>query len=337
MEVGMGRVVAATCVTASVFFAHALPAGAVAGFGDVAADEFYSSAIQWMVDGEITSGTAPGCFEPGQATSRAEIAAFIHRFHGEPPGGYEPFADVNTGDWFRAPVAWMVGEGITTGTSPTTFDPYRYVTRGELAAFLYRAEGSPTVALSGDFSDVAPGAFYAAPVSWMVGEGITTGTTPTTFEPSRYVTRGEVATFLYRVAGEPPVSLTPGGSCQEAGEANELAAAEAMSFALLNELRASVGVGPVVRTQAMDEFAGDWSETMDLSGEFQHSGGPYAENIAWWSASGATPEEAADVLHDLWVNSSGHYANMTRYQWTTVGIGFWRSSSGWHATHVFSY
>ena len=115
----------------------------------------------------------------------------------------------------------------------------------------------------------------------------------------------------------------------------ELAVAEAYSFTLLNDLRVNVGRPPLARHGSMDSYARDWSETMDLSGDFRHNDGPYGENIAWWSARSATPEAAALKLHDLWVSSPGHYANMTRSSYTSVGVGFWQSDDGWHATHVF--
>ena len=50
-----------------------------------------------------------------------------------------------------------------------------------------------------------------------------------------------------------------------------------------------------------------------------------------------TPEQAAQRLHDLWVNSPGHYANMTNQGYSSVGIGFWNGPGGWYATHVFSW
>ena len=85
----------------------------------------------------------------------------------------------------------------------------------------------------------------------------------------------------------------------------------------------------------MDAFARDWSATMAATDNFAHSGGPFGENIAWWSKASATPAEAAEQLHDLWLNSPGHYANMTSGRYTEVGVGFWQSPDGWHATHVF--
>jgi uncharacterized protein YkwD len=316
--------------------AVATPAGAVAGFGDVAGDEFYTEAVQWMVDDEITSGTTPGCFSPGSATSRGQVATFIHRAHGEPAGGDSGFADVSPGAYHAAAVGWMVDAGITTGTTSTTFEPDRLVTRGELATFLYRAEGSP-VSGSESFVDVDENDFFVDAVAWMVAEGITTGTSATTFSPHRYVTRGEVATFLYRVAGSPSVTVTSGGNCATAAAAVELAVAEARSFNLLNELRIGLGRSPLVRLSGMDADAREWSRIMDSTGDFHHSDLPFGENIAWWGAGHASPEAAAEKMHELWVNSPGHYANMTNQSYTAMGIGFWRSDAGgWHATHVFS-
>ncbi|MEZ5244263.1 MAG: S-layer homology domain-containing protein [Acidimicrobiales bacterium] len=313
-----------------------MPAGAVAGFGDVAGDEFYTEAVQWMVDNDITSGTSPGCFSPGTATTRGQVATFIHRVQGEPAGGDSGFVDVAPGAYYADAVGWMVEDGITTGTTPMTFAPDRLVTRGELATFLYRAAGSPASG-SESFVDVAATDFFADAVGWMVAEGITTGTSATTFSPSRYVTRGEVAAFLYRAAGSPDVDVIAGGDCATAAAEVELAVAEAQSFNRLNELRAGLGLAPLVRLASMDADARDWSRTMDVTGDFHHSDLPYGENIAWWSAGYASPEAAADKMHELWVNSPGHYANMTNPHYTAVGVGFWRSDSGgWHATHVFA-
>ena len=330
------RPIIGLCSALVVALLTAAPAGAVAGFGDVADGEFYTEAVQWMVDHDITSGTSPGCFSPGNATTRGQVATFIHRAEGAPAGGSSGFADVASGAYYAGAVGWMVDAGVTTGTTPFTFEPDRLVTRGELATFLHRAAGSPPGG-GESFVDVGPGDFFADAVGWMVAEGITTGTSPTTFSPHRYVTRGEVATFLHRSAGSPAVSLAPGGTCTTAAAEIELAVAEARSFNLLNDLRAGLGLPPLVRLAPMDGAARDWSMTMNDTGDFRHSALPYGENIAWWSAGSASPEAAADKMHALWINSSGHYANMTNANYTSVGIGFWRSDSGgWYATHVFS-
>ena len=151
----------AAVVACGTIIAALLPisgANAVAGFGDVPADAFYAAPVQWLDDEGITTGTSPGCFSPLRSVTRGEFATFVWRERGEPNGGSEPFSDVRNGDFFAEAVAWMAAEGITTGTSPTTFHPLRSVTRGETATFLWRRAGSPTVSIE-------PGGTCQAPSS----------------------------------------------------------------------------------------------------------------------------------------------------------------------------
>ena len=115
------------------------------------------------------------------------------------------FGDVEDGRYFTAPVQWMVGDGITNGTSPSCFSPSVSVSRGQAAAFLWRMEGRPA-AEPHPFSDVDKG-WQQDPVSWLFAEGITTGTSATEFSPGDPVTRGQMATFLYRYQGSPPVTV----------------------------------------------------------------------------------------------------------------------------------
>ncbi|MEQ8841423.1 MAG: S-layer homology domain-containing protein [Acidimicrobiales bacterium] len=309
----------------------------VAGFGDIAGDDYYAEAVQWMVDNDITGGTAPGCFSPDVATSRGQVATFIHRVADRPPAARSGFRDVADQAFYADAVGWMVAAGITTGTTPSTFSPERPVTRGELATFLHRAAGSPSSGAE-FFDDVDTGDFYADAVGWMVAEGITTGTSPTSFSPDRPVTRGEVAAFLHRAAGSPTVTVAEAGVCTEAAEVPELVAAEAYSFELINQLRVDGGLAPLIRVPAMDAEARDWSATMDRTGVFEHSSLPYGENIAWWSAGSAGPGDAADKMHGMWVNSPPHLANMMNPDYSSIGVGFWRTDGGgWNATHVFTY
>jgi Cysteine-rich secretory protein family len=111
-------------------------------------------------------------------------------------------------------------------------------------------------------------------------------------------------------------------------------AAAATSLALLNQLRAEHGVGPVAYDPGMSAQALAWSQEMSRSG-FRHSSAGYAENIAWHSQSTMSPEAAATTFHDMWVDSSGHYRNMLDARWTRVGIGLHVDGSGWYATHMF--
>jgi hypothetical protein len=138
------------------------------------------------------------CTQGGGACASGTVVVAVGRRFLAPSGGRQ-FDDVAPGRYYTTPVGWMVANGITTGTSPTTFSPDKCVTRGELAAFLYRlVEPTSTSTVTG-FADVGTGEFYSAPVAWLVSQGITTGTSPTTFSPGRCVTRGELATFFLRL------------------------------------------------------------------------------------------------------------------------------------------
>ena len=96
---------AAATLLAGLF---ALPAGAVAGFSDVAADDYWAEPVQWMVDNGITTGTAEGCFSPNDSVTRGQAAAFMWRMEGEPnPSSSHPFVDVQA-SWQDDAVAWML-------------------------------------------------------------------------------------------------------------------------------------------------------------------------------------------------------------------------------------
>ncbi len=115
-------------------------------FDDVADDE-QQPAVSWLYGAEITTGTTPTTFAPDEQLTRAQVAAFLHRLAGEPSASGHPFVDVSAG-WQQQPVAWMVANRITTGTSPTTFAPDEPVTRAQLATFLYRYQDSPEVTVN---------------------------------------------------------------------------------------------------------------------------------------------------------------------------------------------
>lgn len=121
-----------------------------------------------------------------------------------------PFVDVPTGAYYYDAVAWAVENGVTNGTSATTFGPDITCTRAQMVTFLWRAAGSPKPENTvNPFTDVSASAYYYDAVLWAVGEGITKGTSATTFSPDVTVTRGQTVTFLWRYDGSPAVS---GGS-----------------------------------------------------------------------------------------------------------------------------
>lgn len=113
------------------------------------------------------------------------------------------FVDVNPGDFFYQPVQWAVNEGITNGTSSTTFSPYKNCNRAEIVTFLWRAAKSPEPTITRNpFSDVQSvrDASYYKAILWASQNGITAGTTATTFSPYQECTRSQIVTFLYRYA-----------------------------------------------------------------------------------------------------------------------------------------
>jgi hypothetical protein len=181
------------------------PVASVAGFGDVEDGRYFTAPVQWMVGDGITNGTSLSCFSPSVSVSRGQAAAFLWRMEGRQAAEPHPFSDVDKG-WQQDPVSWLFAEGITTGTSSSTFSPDRALTRGQFAALLYRFAGRPPVAEPHPFSDVDKG-WQQDPVSWLFAEGITTGTSATEFSPGDPVTRGQMATFLYRYQGSPPVTV----------------------------------------------------------------------------------------------------------------------------------
>ena len=124
----------------------------------------------------------------------------------EKPQVVNPFVDVNENAYYHDAVLWAVEKGITGGTSAATFSPDDACTRAQMVTFLWRAAGSPVVNYAMSFTDVPADAYYAEAVRWAVSQGITAGTSATTFSPNATVTRGQTVTFLWRAAGSPVVA-----------------------------------------------------------------------------------------------------------------------------------
>ena len=152
------------------------------------------------MDKGITSGTGGTTFSPNASCTRGQMVAFLWRAAGSPaPKSAEtPFTDVNKGDYFYDAVLWAVEQGITSGTSATTFSPNATVTRGQTVTFLWRANASPVVNYAMDFTDVAADAYYAEAVRWAVSEGVTAGTGDKAFSPDADCTRAQIVTFLWK-------------------------------------------------------------------------------------------------------------------------------------------
>ena len=172
-------------------------------FVDVKQGAYYYDPVLWAInhDPQITNGTSPTTFSPNANCTRGQIVTFLWRAKGqpEPKRTDNPFVDVNPSDYYYKAVLWAVEQEITNGTDATHFSPNASCTRGQAVTFLWRAEGKP--AQSGganSFTDVKPGQYYYDAVLWAVKNGITNGTSATTFSPDATCIRGQIVTFLYR-------------------------------------------------------------------------------------------------------------------------------------------
>ena len=169
-------------------------------FYDVPNNAYFYEAVKWAVKNGITTGVGNDLFAPEQPCTRAQIVTFLWRAAGspEPKGTAAGMTDVVSGSYYEKAVAWAIENGITTGTTATTFSPDATCTRGQSVTFLHRAlKGTAPTTVNG-FTDVAADAFYADAVAWAVESGVTNGTTDSTFSPNNGCTRAQIVTFLYR-------------------------------------------------------------------------------------------------------------------------------------------
>ena len=169
-------------------------------FVDVATGSYYEDAVDWAVGNGITQGTDDTHFSPDGICTRAQAVTFLWRAAGSPAPRSRtvPFTDVPAGSYYYDAVLWAVENGITKGTSDTTFSPNMTCTRAQIVAFLWRSEKSPAAGTANPFADVKSAAYYADAVLWAVKENITRGTTNTTFSPNADCTRAQIVTFLWR-------------------------------------------------------------------------------------------------------------------------------------------
>ena len=169
-------------------------------FVDVPSGSYYEDAVDWAVANGITTGTDAAHFSPDGICTRAQAVTFLWRAAGRPAPESRtmPFTDIPADSYYYDAVLWAVENGITKGTSSTTFSPDDTCTRAQLVTFLWRSEQSPAAGSSNPFTDVSADAYYADAVLWAVKEAITTGTTRTTFSPDAECTRAQIVTFLWR-------------------------------------------------------------------------------------------------------------------------------------------
>ena len=168
-------------------------------FYDVPNGAYFYEAVKWAVENGITTGVGNDLFAPEQPCTRAQIVTFLWRAAGspEPKSTAAGMTDVVPGSYYAKAVAWAVENGITTGTAEGKFSPDATCTRAQAVTFLARAQNAKATGKTA-FSDVPADSYFADAVAWAQANGVTTGTSETTFSPDSDCTRAQIVTFLYR-------------------------------------------------------------------------------------------------------------------------------------------
>ena len=170
-------------------------------FKDVAKTSPYYDAIIWAAKEEITTGKTADTFGIDEGCTRAQIVTFLYRAAGSPEvkaDTVNPFTDVSKDSVYYNAILWAVENGITKGTTDTTFDPNAVCTRGQIVTFLFRASGDEKVATGTNFADVAAGSYCADAVAWAVANKVANGFADGSFRPEATCTRGQAVTFIFR-------------------------------------------------------------------------------------------------------------------------------------------
>lgn len=161
-------------------------------FSDVASGAYYGEAVKWAVRYGITSGTTATTFSPNQTCTTAQIITFMWRANGcTEPVIDNPFTDVKTSDYYYKAAVWASENHLISGDK---FNGNTPCTRGETMKYLWTLAGQPEAG-SSPFADAGE---YSEAVAWAVQQGITSGTSATTFSPDATCTRAQIMTFLYR-------------------------------------------------------------------------------------------------------------------------------------------
>ena len=168
-------------------------------FADVETNAYYYEAVKWAADKGITGGIGNSLFGPNQPCTRAQIVTFLWRAAGspEPKGTAAGMTDVVSGSYYEKAVAWAIENGVTTGTTASTFSPNATCTRAQAVTFLARALSAKATSAA-EFSDVPTNSYFAEAVAWAAANSVTEGVGNGLFAPHNNCTRAQIVTFLYR-------------------------------------------------------------------------------------------------------------------------------------------
>lgn len=171
-------------------------------YNDIAGNLFENDIIK-LGEKSITTGYPDGGFHSLESIERGAMAAYLYRLAGSPEfeaPAESPFSDVPTTHPFYKEIAWLKATGITTGWEDGTFRPEESINREAMAAFFYRAAGSPEVQQEATFTDVS-GNPFAKEISWFQFSKLSTGWPDSTFRPHDSVKRDAMAAYVMRYMG----------------------------------------------------------------------------------------------------------------------------------------
>lgn len=169
-------------------------------FSDVKPTDYFYHAVAWAVAQGITGGTSSTTFSPGNTCTREQIMTFLWAANGRTePSGMAEFDDMPKNTAFQKAISWAVEKKITAGTGGNKFGSKSSCTRGQAMVFLWTAAGRPEPSQIASFADMPDNSVFQKAISWAKEEGITSGTSATTFSPNKPCTRAQIMTFLYHV------------------------------------------------------------------------------------------------------------------------------------------
>lgn len=170
----------------------------LAPFTDVTTDDYFYAPVKWALEKGITAGTSSDTFSPNDFCTNGQILTFLWRNAGAPIVDAPSLASSYKNDTYYPAIAWAYTQGILRQND--RFQSDTPCMRSQAITFLWRAERSPQAATIPAFGDVPTDAPYTAALAWALENGITAGTTATTFSPNTICTRAQIISFLYNGA-----------------------------------------------------------------------------------------------------------------------------------------
>jgi|GEM_PF-4794483 len=202
----MKRRILAVLLAAMLLMAVCPAALAASPFRDVQETDDCYDAVLWALDKGVTNGMSDTTFAPETICNRGQVVTFLWRAAGEPEprDPSNPFIDVEAGSFYEKAVLWAVENGITNGTSETTFSPTLTCTCAHILTFLWRAQGAPESGAPSPVSSRFPDDYYSGAVSWAEYNGLLSGM-EASFDIADPCSRGLTVTYLYRAAAGGPI------------------------------------------------------------------------------------------------------------------------------------